>query len=350
MKKKSIWAIGGNRIKVVILLMMLMLFSGCGIAPPEIPPEPPPEPTPKLERVKMEPTEVVKEVEASTVNIVAMGESSGSLGSGVIFSKDGYIVTNYHVIKGKKSIKVQLGKEHFDATVVGWDSRTDLAVLKIKGDNFKEAEFGDSDKVEKAEPVLAIGNAMGHKDHVTDGVISGLPDDVDDGENIKECLTTSAEINPGNSGGALANMYAKVIGINTMKRAKAEGIGYAIPSNKVKEIVQRLIDKGYVSYPYLGVLVENRETKNGELVILVTAVRDNSPAAKAGLKEGDIIVTFNGSRVLTVSELRKGIIDSKIGRNVSMGILRKIKQDFQQHGTEATLEEIPNSAGEYDWT
>lgn len=344
MKKKSIWTVLGScgRIIVTVALFLTSLtFSGCGITPSDPKPDPP---------KPMKPTEVVKEVEPSLVNITAKGESSGSLGSGVIFSKDGYIVTNYHVIEGKKSIEVQLGKEHFEAKVVGRDSRMDLAVIKIEGDNLKAAKFADSDEIEKGEQVIAIGNAMGRKDSTTDGMISNLPDNVDDGENIKKCLQTSAEINPGNSGGALVNMYGEVVGINTLKLTNAEGMNFAIPSNKVKEIAQKLIDKGYVSYPYLGVLVENRETNNGDPVILVTAVRDNSPAAKAGLKKGDIIVTFNGSRVLTVSELRKGIIESNIGRNVSIGIVRKIKKDFQQHGTEATLEEIPNNTGEYDWS
>lgn len=261
-------------------------------------------------------------------------EGSGE-GSGIIIDEDGYIITNNHVIESalngisnelyeSATIKVYLPDridQPYDATVVGRDSITDLALLKIEADNLAAIEIGDSDNINVGDLAVAIGNPGGmiYMGSVTSGIISGLNRELTDeggsavnGENLN-LIQTDAAINPGNSGGALVNSSGELIGINTLKIVSEgyEGLGFAIPVNKAMEIVTELRDQGFISRgkPNLGVIIspeydataaDEAGTPEGLLILEVGAM---TPAEEAGLREGDIIYSINGVRVKTFDEL-----------------------------------------------
>lgn len=321
----------------ILVLLMGLLFSGCG------------EDEKNFSSVPRNLTidEVVKKVGPSVVNIEAKGAGRGS---GVILSKDGYILTNDHVIRGANSLEIHLAdKRTLKAKLIGTDSRRDVAVIKVESNDLQEAVFADSVEVKIGEDVIAIGNAKGVENSVTKGIISNLDIDVDNGTNIRKCLQTDAPVNPGNSGGALVNMRGEVIGINEMGRRDAESMNYAIPSKDAREIAEQLIDKGYVSYPYLGVSTLNQKIEK-ESYIFVRSVMDNSPADKEGLRKNDVIVKVNDVRVETVSKLREQLNNSGIGSVVSLYIVRNTKQGIQKGTIQVKLEELPKGYYTIDWS
>ena len=321
----------------ILVLLMGLLFSGCG------------EDEKNFSSVPRNLTidEVVKKVGPSVVNIEAKGAGRGS---GVILSKDGYILTNDHVIRGANSLEIHLAdKRTLKAKLIGTDSRRDVAVIKVESNDLQEAVFADSGEVKIGEDVIAIGNAKGVENSVTKGIISNLDIDVDNGTNIRKCLQTDAPVNPGNSGGALVNMRGEVIGINEMGRRDAESMNYAIPSKDAREIAEQLIDKGYVSYPYLGVSTVNQKIEK-ESYIFVRSVMDNSPADKEGLRKNDVIVKVNDVRVETVSKLREQLNNSGIGSVVSLYIVRNTKQGIQKGTIQVKLEELPKGYYTIDWS
>lgn len=253
-----------------------------------------------------------------------------SMGSGIIFNQDGYIVTNYHVIKGSQQIKVILknGKE-VKAKVINYDSAADIAVIKMteKVDIPGIAEFGDSDVLEVGEPAVAIGNPLG-KDllgTVTAGVISATNREIEiEGRKLK-LIQTDAAINPGNSGGPLINSKGQVIGINTVKMTEyaVEGLGFAIPINDVKPKIQELLT------PRLKIGIKGREitsdlSKKYDLPIgvYVLSVEDFSPAQRAGIQSYDVIMKFAGEKVKTVDEINKIKNKYKAGDEVNVEISR----------------------------
>ncbi|OKO95251.1 Serine protease, DegP/HtrA, do-like [Geobacillus proteiniphilus] len=275
-------------------------------------------------------------------------DTEAGTGSGVIFKKEGnvaYIVTNNHVIEGANKVEVALpnGKK-VKADIVGADALTDLAVLKIPADGVtKVASFGDSSKVQIGEPVAAIGNPLGLdlSRTVTEGIVSGkrtMPVSTSDGDWEIDVIQTDAAINPGNSGGALINSAGQVIGINSMKIAETgvEGLGFAIPSENVKPIVEQLMKDGKIKRPYLGVqLVDvadlSDDVRTGELKLpsnvtsgaAITAVEPFSPAADAGLKSKDVIVAINGDKIDSVSALRKYLYTkTSVGDRIKMTVYR----------------------------
>ncbi|NIK16526.1 serine protease Do [Saccharococcus thermophilus] len=275
-------------------------------------------------------------------------DQEAGTGSGVIFKKDGntaYIVTNNHVIEGANKVEVSLadGKK-VKAEIVGADPLTDLAVLKIDGSHVtKVASFGDSSKLRIGEPVAAIGNPLGLdlSRTVTEGIVSGkrtIPVSTSAGEWELNVIQTDAAINPGNSGGALINSAGQVIGINSLKISETgvEGLGFAIPSEDVKPIVEQLMQYGKIKRPYLGVqLVDvadlSDEVRKGQLQLpdsvtagaAVTAVEPFSPAADAGLQSKDVIVEINGQKVDSVNALRKYLYTkTKIGEKVTVVFYR----------------------------
>lgn len=287
-------------------------------------------------------------------------------GSGVLIDKEGYIVTNYHVIEGAKNITVKLAgddKPH-KAELVAGDSRTDLAVLKItdKKGNFPYIRLADSDKVEIGEKAIAIGNPLGDLEGtVTQGIISGLNREVytksaQSGKltRLNNVLQTDASINAGNSGGALLNSRGELIGINTAKASSrdgvgVEGIGFAIPSNTVKKIINELLANGYVSgRPYLGVrvtdLTENNAAMYGMPVgVYVVAVEKDSAAAKAGLRRHDIITKLDGEETKNSTILNSIKDRYKSGDTVELevwrqGELKKIKVTFGEAKPNQTAE------------
>ncbi|HCT65338.1 MAG TPA: trypsin [Lachnospiraceae bacterium] len=270
-------------------------------------------------------------------------EGSGS-GSGVIFDMDDenvYIVTNNHVVESATGISISVtGNENISATVVGTDASNDLAVIKaLKADftaagidKIVPAKFGNSDELKVGQSVLAIGNALGKGKSATGGMVSMLNKTIDvDGISL-DVLQTSAAINPGNSGGALVNYNGEIIGINTAKASTtvAEAMGYAIPSNKVKEIMEQLLVNGTTPQPYLGIMGSDITDDIADMYklpvgVLVRQVLDGGGAEMAGLKEGDVIISFGGKSVMNMESLVKTLKEQEIGTTVEMGIIRDAK-------------------------
>lgn len=254
-----------------------------------------------------------------------------TLGSGVIINKEGYILTNSHVVGGVDELEVELldGRK-FKGKVAGSDPDTDIAIIKIKADDLPVAILGDSDKIEIGQWAIAIGNPMGYQHTVTVGVISAT------GRQLKETtyenlIQTDAAINPGNSGGPLINIHGEVIGINVaIERQLAtmiQGIGFAIPVNTAKGVIDELIEYGGVTRPWIGViiqeltpeLVEEFKVKEGALI---GDVVPDTPAQKAGIKRGDVIIAVDGKEVKTPTELRHQILNKKVGQKVMITLIR----------------------------
>lgn len=261
-------------------------------------------------------------------------------GSGIIFDKRGYIVTNQHVIDGAKGITVTLpGSKKYPAQVIGQDTTSDLAVLKINADNLPVAKFGDSSKVRVGDLAIAIGNPMGESfaGSVTSGIISALNRTINmnDGGTTRryKLIQTDAAINPGNSGGALINENGEVIGINSIKfvDAKVEGMNFAIPINDAKTVIDQLLNNGYVSRPWLGVnviTVSEDEAKqiNMPAGVGVEQVIKGSGAEAAGIKPRDIILAIDDLKVATSDELINELQKHKVGDSVKLKIWRDGKE------------------------
>lgn len=259
-------------------------------------------------------------------------------GSGVIFDPSGLIVTNHHVIKGAKEIAVSLADgRSVPGRVLGSDPATDLAVVKIDEANLPTAVFGDSDKNMVGEPVVAIGNPLGleFKGSVTAGIISALNRSLDVGERTFRLIQTDAAINPGNSGGALANADGMVIGINSAKinANGVEGIGFAIPINVAKKVINSILETGKVARPYLGVAMMDKDlaARYGYDVrldrgVLVVRLDSEGPAYKGGLRAEDIIIALNGKPINSIKELRAILDSTEIGSNMDLQVLRNTRQ------------------------
>jgi serine protease Do len=251
-------------------------------------------------------------------------------GSGVIVDKEGYILTNNHVIEGADKVKVRLndGRE-FTATVKGQDSRTDLAVLYIKSKDLPAAVLGDSDRLEVGEWAIAIGSPFGLEHTVTVGVISAKGRTGLGTGTYEDFIQTDASINPGNSGGPLLNIDGEVIGVNAMIIQPGTGIGFAIPINMAKQILNDLIKQGKVVRPWLGIsaqdltpeMIEYFKVKEKEGV-LVGQIYSGTGAEKAGLATGDIIKSVDDKTIKSVNELVKEVQKKKVGQKVKLNIIR----------------------------
>lgn len=269
-------------------------------------------------------------------------------GSGVIVDKEGYILTNNHVIEGTDKVKVRLndGRE-FIATVKGQDSRTDLAVLHIKAKDLPVAILGDSDNLDVGEWAIAIGSPFGLEHTVTVGVISAKGRSGLGTGTYEDFVQTDASINPGNSGGPLINIDGEVIGINAMIIQPGTGIGFAIPINMAKQILNDLIKTGKVIRPWLGIsvqdltpeMMEHFKVKEKEGV-LVGQVYQGTGAEKAGLASGDIIKSVEDKSVKNVSELIKEVQKKKVGQKLKLGIVR----DGKTMTIEITTSAMPDKA------
>lgn len=268
---------------------------------------------------------------------------SNSLGSGVLVSKDGLVVTNNHVVGDADEIRVTLsnGRE-FDAQLVGSDPKSDVAVIRLEGDigNVEPLPLGDSQALRLGETVLAIGNPFGLGHTVTMGIVSakgranvGITD-------YEDFIQTDAAINPGNSGGALVNTRGELVGINTAIASRSggyQGIGFAIPSDMAKSIMQSLVTDGRVSRGWLGVGIQSLNPKlanrlgvpDGTQGVLVSGIVNGTPAAKAGLEAGDVIVAIDGEKMTSPGQLRNTIAMKGGGASVDLGVLRNGKvRDF----------------------
>ena len=284
-------------------------------------------------------------------------------GSGIIISEDGYILTNNHVvdtnsnnsysyydISDATSVKVTLNAgtygndATFDAKIVGKDSQTDLAVLKIEKTGLTTAEFADSDEAVVGEFVMAVGSPLGLDATVTSGIISAVNREVESDGNTYVCIQTDAAINSGNSGGALVNSDGKVIGINTLKLSGSgvEGIGFAIPINSTLDIIDDLIEYSKVIRPYMGFTgmdLDEATAKEYDLVVgaYVRSVEDFSPAQKAGLQAGDVIVKVDGQSITTMDELN----DIKNSHKVGDVLTLTVNRNGEEKELKVTLEETP---------
>ncbi|KEH87619.1 S1C family serine protease [Clostridium novyi] len=252
----------------------------------------------------------------SSLDMFGFPETQEGMGSGIIFSEDGYILTNYHVVKGAKQISVIFnnGKEgkEIPAKVINYNASMDLAVIKLteKVKVPAVAQFGDSDSIQVGDPAIAIGNPLGKQflGSVTSGVISAVNRQVSVGGEKQKFIQTDAAINPGNSGGALVNMYGQVIGINSAKigGSEVEGLGFAIPINAVKPQIQNLT-KPILTIGIMCRDIDSQISKqfNLPIGIYVQQVQEFSPAEKAGIEPGDVIIRFDNKTVKTVQEMNE---------------------------------------------
>lgn len=265
-----------------------------------------------------------------------MEQKQNALGSGVIVSKEGHILTNHHVIDRMDEVKVQLHDGRtFDARVIGTDPNTDVAVLKIDAPDLKPLPLGDSDAVRVGQAVLAVGNPFGLEETVTSGIISakGRRSMAD---SANEYLQTDTAINPGNSGGPLINLRGEIIGINNHIFSGSggyQGIGFAIPSNTARQVLNSVVQRGRVVRGYLGVAIQpvspdlarqfGARSTEGALVAEVNAA---SPAEAAGLRSGDIILSVNGKPVKDAIQLRNHVSQIDIGGEAKLGVWREGKE------------------------
>jgi putative serine protease PepD len=277
--------------------------------------------------------QLIRVVDAISPAVVQIQTAEG-LGSGVVYNGKGDIVTNAHVVGNFKTFKITLANGTFDGTLVGSFPADDLAVVHVKGATPHPATFADSSKLEVGEFALAIGNPLGLRSSVTEGIVSSLGRTVSEGNGavIASAIQTSAAINPGNSGGALVDLHGQVIGIPTLAAldpqlggAQAPGIGFAIPSNVARRIADQLIANGRVvrsGRAYLGVRVA---TIVGGGVV-VSAIVSGGPAAKAGIKQGDIVQAVDGKPTPTADVLVSVLANLHPGQKVPMKLLRHGKK------------------------
>lgn len=270
-------------------------------------------------------------------------------GSGVVLSKDGYIVTNYHVVKDADQLLITLpNSKRVPGKIIGVDQRTDLAVIKVEEKGLQPAVFGNSDDIRVGELAVAIGNPLGEElaSTVTAGVISALNRTVDIEEKQFKLIQTDAAVNPGNSGGALVNPHGEVIGINSIKivDVNVEGLNFAIPSNTVKPIVDSIIKYGKVVRPWIGVVggdvnepLAERYNLAVSKGVFVSELPAEGPAQKAGIKAGDVIVNLNKKQIADFGDLRDILEKLKIGDVVEVVVMR----GKQEKTFSLTLGEMP---------
>ncbi len=303
---------------------------------------------------------IAEHVIPAVVAITAADNNSASYGSGMIFREDGYILTNYHVIVNTTKLRVILpSNEIYAATIIGSDPPTDLAVIKINATYLPTIAFGDSDTLKVGEKVLAVGNPLGLDSTITSGIISAK--NRDRGPTVyRDFIQTDASINPGNSGGPLINVKGEVIGVNTFiystytdpadssRLLLSSGLGFAIPINLAKHIIPLLIEQKNISRGFLGVRITdviqfNEEKGYGKVMqgANVTAVFEGSPAEKAGIQPGDIILELNGEKVQSANQLKNQVGWIAAGTEVLITIERKEDEEIARKNIKIMLSERP---------
>jgi Do/DeqQ family serine protease len=272
------------------------------------------------------------------------------LGSGVIIDRRGYVLTNFHVIKGADAVTVRLSsKREHRGRIIGTDAKTDLAVVRFEPEGeLAVASLGNSDALRVGEWAIAIGNPFGLDQTVTVGVVSATGRSDVGIASYENFIQTDASINPGNSGGPLVNLKGEVIGINTAIVATGQGIGFAIPANMVRRVMGQLIDRGKVTRGWLGVALQPLTAELAEALgakgtrgAVVARVYPNSPAASSELRPNDVVVSFNGVDVDDYHHLQRLAAEAEVGRTVRIDIVR----DRKPRTVELTVAEAPDSAG-----
>lgn len=276
-------------------------------------------------------SEIYRRVSPSVVMIVATSGETSSLGTGIVLSEDGFLITNAHVVEGASMIRVTLGDQSsvYQAALIGSDRDSDVAVLKIPAQGLTPAVFGDSEQALVGEGVVAIGNpySVQYAQTVTDGILSGIRKGIVVGDLRTDLLQHSALINPGNSGGPLINLYGQVIGMNSSRiktdgNETYDGMGFSIPSKNLKEIVDQLMIYGYVPpTPMIGISVVFEKTEAGE-GCRVVSVDSESDAYAKGLRRDDLIVAVNGRAIHSVDEFLETKKGLKVGDELTMTYLR----------------------------
>jgi 2-alkenal reductase len=291
--------------------------------------------------------EAAKKVDPAVVTITATaaaadappGKQREALGTGIIFDTDGHVLTNNHVVAGSTTFTVLFAtaKRPVSAKLVGKDALNDLAVLKVDGQVPAIARFGNSKDLQPGQRVLAIGSALGDfKNTITSGVVSALHRTLGGQAEMDDMIQTDAAINHGNSGGPLINLAGEVVGVNTAIAGRdpasgdvAQGIGFAIPSDRAKDIAQQLLQKGSVSHPYLGITyrgintqLQAQQSLPTDRGALVSDVKSGSPADKAGVKRGDIVTAINADEVDQDNTLFALLSRHKVGEKVKLSLLR----------------------------
>ncbi len=279
--------------------------------------------------------EIYKKVSPSIVSVIATMSNGTGSGSGVIMSADGYTITNNHVVEDAQSVTVQLSDgTQYEASIVGTDEQTDLAVIKVEAESeLTAAEFGNSDELQPGEYAYAIGSPGGVQfaNTITGGRISAINRDVTINDRVMTLIQTDASINPGNSGGALINKYGQVVGITSAKlsssafgEASIEGMGFAIPINTAKEVVDELIKNGYVAgRPSIGITGQNVESADGSIAgVQVYSIDSRAKAASEGLQVGDVIIAVNGKPTPTMDDVNEIKEDMKAGDKLTLTVYR----------------------------
>ena len=365
----------------VIILISISLLASCQLLPNiEIPPPPSPPPAtstptptttatpidpewtlppadsnaPLLPSIAdvvalVKPSVVAINTEVITLDIFNRPRTQEGAGSGWVIDENGIIVTNNHVVEGAESVTVTLADgKTFSAETIRTDPLSDLAVIKINAQNLPAADIGDPSQLRVGDWLVAIGNPLGLGISAKEGIVSRLDVSitVSSGQTLYDLVETSAAINPGNSGGPLVNMAGEVIGITSVKIATVgvEGLGYAISSNTAKPIIEQLIRVGYVVRPWLGVVLRSVDQSivfRYDLAVdkgaFITEIAPGSPADKAGIEPGDIIVGVDGQEITTAQELIQAIHSSQIGQRVKITFWR----GNTKNTTNATLAERP---------
>ena len=263
--------------------------------------------------------QIYEKVYPSVASISCVNAGGGGTGTGIVMSRDGYVITNYHVIEDAQQIYVLLGEtDRYEAVLVGGDETTDLAVLKVQATNLQAAEFGDSDMLRVGDAVVAIGDPLGTelRGTMTDGIVSAINRDLNLSGRQMTLIQTNAALNSGNSGGPLINCYGQVIGINTMKMSSyshtsstVEGLGFAIPITQAKPILDELIQQGYVSgRPAIGIQGETLDLRAQLFYhmpsgVIITGLVEGSDALQKGLEVDDVIVEFDGRDISSLDDL-----------------------------------------------
>ncbi len=284
------------------------------------------------------------------------------LGTGVIIDNKGYILTNFHVVGEAQNIVVTVmhtgGKKQYPAKYIGGDKQEDLALIKIDAPNLKPVILGDSDTLRPGEPVMAIGNPFGFEHTVSVGVVSALNRElpVDDAVTLKRMIQTDASINPGNSGGPLVNANGQVVGINSAifvgggGQPQANGIGFAIPSNRVQKVMQALRTGQTLKHPFIGISykfiddeVRRKERLPVKTGIIISGVLPNGPAAKGGLKESDLVLSVDGKELTEQNTLTDYISNLEVGKMITLDTMRwdEGKSDWARLNVRVKVEDKP---------